>query len=284
MGLPALGPLIAGAGFAGGASAVALHSRMARWKAIEEAQSIHRGKISRQPREDMARTATRSRTRTGVLRRKRRRFKGRLRRVRRVPTLWPSSQLVKMKVVAAFTSSPDTPGAIKTHTLFWNTLNDPLSGMSQNLPLGLDQWAALYSRYCVVAARAFVKVHNVTSTGAVAYGLTSYPPGNTSAPTSHEAAMEHPYTRSRILSPDMDHSGLALSWSAKRAFKVKNLRDASELQAAFSTSPSSPASTARFYLWSQDVNSTETHTIEGFVTMEFVVLLMDRILPARSSL
>lgn len=192
----------------------------------------------------------RSRTRTAVRRRtKRTRRRGKIRRVRRVPSLWAPSQLVKLRVVTAFTSTPDSAGQIKTYTLFWNTLNDPTSGLSQNLPLGLDQWAALYSRYCVVGARAFVKVHNVTSTGAVAYGLTSYEPGNTTAPTSHEAALELPHTRSCILSPDMDHSGLGLSWSAKRAFKVRNLKDASELHGTLSTTPGSPASVARFYLW-----------------------------------
>lgn len=231
-----------------------------------------------------ANMVSRTRTRTAVRRRTKRSRRGRLRRVRRAVTLWPVSRLVKLKLVKAFTSTPDGAGQIKTHTLFLNTLNDPTSGMGDGLPLGLDQWAALYRRYCVVGARVFVKVHNVTSTGAVAYGLTVYEPGNTTAPASHEEAMELPHTRSRILSPDMDHSGLGISWSAKRAFKVKNLKDASELHGDLSTSPTSPTKTARMYLWSQDVNSTETHTIEGFLTMEFIVLLMDRINPTRSSL
>lgn len=230
----------------------------------------------------MARGASRTATRTR--RRRTGRRYGRRRRIRRVPMQWPMSRLVKMRLVRAFTSTPDAAGQIKTHTLFWNTLNDPTSGLGAGLPLGMDQYAALYSRYCIVGARAFVRVHNVTSTGAVAYGLTSYEPSNTTAPASHEEAMELPHTRARILSPDVDHSGLGLSWSAKKAFKVRNIKDASELHGDLTLTPTSPTKVARFYLWSQDVNSTETHTIEGFLTMEFIVLLFDRVNPTRSSL
>lgn len=253
---------------------------------IEQEQSYKRARSDAPARATPAadNMVSRSRTRTAVRRRTKRTRRGRLRRVQRAVSLWPASRLVKLRLVKAFTSTPDGAGQIKTHTLFFNTLNDPTSGMGDGLPLGLDQWAALYRRYCVVGARVFVKVHNVTSTGAVAYGLTAYEPGNTTAPASHEEAMELPHTRSRILSPDMDHSGLGLSWSAKRAFKVKNLKDASELHGELSLTPTSPTKTARLYLWSQDVNSTETHTIEGFLTMEFIVLLMDRINPTRSSL
>lgn len=288
MGVPLLGgPVLGAAGGLYAASKMLQHYERNR-QYLEDMQS---GKYIR-VRADGTRTgpgvqpkmATRTRTRTLLRRRtKRRRRIGKLRRPRRIPTMWPASQLVKMRVVTSFSETVNA-GALKTHTLFWNTLNDPLSGLSNQLPLGMDQYAALYSRYCIVGARAFVKVHNVSSTGAIVYGLTSFEPSNTTVPTTHEGFLELPHTRSRMLSPDMDHSGLGLRWSAKRAFKVKNLKDASELHGELSLTPTSPTKAARFYLWYQDINKADNLTMEGFVTIEFIVLLMDRINPARSTL
>jgi len=225
----------------------------------------------------------RSRTRTMVKKRKRTRSRGRG-RIGRAVSLWPASRLVKFKVVTAFSVAADVAGQLKSHTVKLNSLNDPTGGLSAQLPLGVDQWAAMYRRYCVVGATVFVKVHNVTSTGGVSYGLSVLEPGNTTAFTEASSYLELPRTKSRILSPDMDHSGLGISWSAKKSFKVAKIKDARELHGDFSTAPGDPTSTCVAHFWHHDINATENYTLEGYLTVEYICLLTDRILPARSSL
>jgi len=277
-----LAPLISAANI------IAAHNYLsdfhARQRGIERDQSYKKGKAGQEPGllAD-ASMAKRSRTRTTTRKRSKRARRGRLRRVRRVPSLFPSSKLVRMRAVTAFSTSPDTPGTIKTHTIKWNSLSQPFGGLSNVLPLGCDQWAAMYRRYCVVGAKLFIKVHNVTSTGAVTYGLTPYAAGNTTAATEAAGFLEMPGTRSRLLSPDMDHSGLAIGMSTKRYAHVRNLKDAHNLHGDLAAQPSAPTTELRAYFWHHDTNATETYTIEGFLTIEVVVLLLDRILPTRSA-
>lgn len=216
-------------------------------------------------------------------RKRKRQSKRRFKRRTRAVTLWPQSKLVRFKAVNQFTRTP-AGGAIDNMTIDVGSLNDPFGGAGAELPLGLDQWSAMYSRYVVVGCKVWVRAHNVTSTGALTFGLTRLPPGDTTGRTSASHYLEMPGTVSKILSPDVDHANLVLSYSAKRHNRVKNIRDAKELHGTFSTTPGAPTVTTQMKLWTQDVNATDNGTLEGFITAEYVVLLLDPILPARSAL
>lgn len=225
----------------------------------------------------------RSRMAYRLKKRKRTHARGR-RRNRRVTMQWPRFKLVKFKVVSAFSTTQAAPGSTAQYLIKANDLNDPHGAISQNLPLGVDQWAAMYKKYVVVKSTHYVKIHNVSSTGSVTYGLTLRQPGESSLLASNEAYLELPMTRSKLLSPDQDHSGLGISYSAKRYWRVRKFMDHDELHASFTTTPSSPSKSAYVSFWFGDTNATDQYTIEGYATSEYTCLLFEPVTPSRSTL
>lgn len=208
----------------------------------------------------------------------------------RVPYTWPRSQLVKFKVVSTFQpGAQGAPGSPLQYLLMANSLSDPHGAIlgvggagTSNLPLGLDQWAAMYRKYVVVSSTHFVKIHNVSSTGAIAYGLTLRQPNEASLFTSIEEYLESPMTRSRILSTDADHSGVGIHYNAKRYWHTPKLVTKENLHGELSTAPGAPEDIAYVSLWTGDLNKTEGYTAEGLVTSIYTCLLMDPIQPSRS--
>lgn len=205
---------------------------------------------------------------------------------RRITNLWPKTQLVKFKVVTNFSQDVLAENAASANVLTFkaNSLNDPFGSTSQNLPLGLDQWAAMYKKYVVVGSTLFCKVHNVTSTGSVTFGLCLRRPDESDTLANAGFYQELPIARSKILSPDMDHAGLGVGFKAKRYWSVRKFHDAENLHATFGLSPGDPTRLAYYQFFSQDTSGGSAYTLEGWFTIEFVCLLFDPVTPARSGL
>lgn len=278
-------PLLGGAHIAGGlttaVAANALGNYWSRRKYVEDAQSKQFGKLSSAAATKMQQRRRRPRFR----RRKRLRF---IRR-RRVPFTWPRFRLVKFKVVSVNKGAGTTGTTVQQILFTANGLDDPHSDAGANLPLGLDQYATMYKKYCVVGSKHYVRVHNISSTGSIVYGLSLREPGVGTALTNPEQYMELPLTRSKILSPDMDHSGLGISFSAKRFFAVRKFMDAEQLHGTFSTTPANPTRVAYVSFWHGDLTKNtdanpDPYTMEYIMTSEYSVLLFDPIHPARSTL
>lgn len=195
--------------------------------------------------------------------------------------MFPSTKLVKFRVVESIAQASGA-GAIQTFQFKLNSLNDPTGVLSASLPLGLDQWAAMYQRYVVVGTKVYLKAHAESVTGSIVYGLNIMQ--DSSALSNYKHYMEMPRTRSKLLSSDVDHSGLGVGWSLKKNEKVRKVKDAEDYHADFSTTPGDPTEIRYAHLWFQDVNSTSAATLEGVLTLEYVVLLFDPVSPARSSL
>lgn len=217
---------------------------------------------------------------------KKRRFKRRRMRrpAKRITNLWPPTQLVKFRQVMAYSSSPAAGAGLTLHNYKANSLDDPFGGGGNQLPLGLDQWAAMYKKYVVVSSQCFVKIHNTSSTGSVTFGLTLRNPGETATLGSAEAYLETPMTVSKLLSPDLDHAALGMSYRAKRYWHVRKFMDHDELHGDFGTAPSSPNKSCYVTFWHQDTNNSDAYTLEGYVTFEYVCLLFERVTPSRSSM
>lgn len=207
------------------------------------------------------------------------------RRLRRVSLQWPRFRLVKFKVVTQMAAqSTGGTGAISQYLVSANGLADPHGSAGGNLPLGLDQWAAMYKKYVVVASNHYVKVHNLSSTGAVCFGMTLRQPNESAVPASAEAALELPMTVSKILSPDLDHAGLGCTYKAKKYWHVRKFMDHENLHGALTTTPTDPTNKAYVSVWFEDVNRTQEFTLEGYLTSEYTCLLFDPITPSRSAL
>lgn len=213
-------------------------------------------------------------------RRRRNRRRGVIRRSRAV-SLWPRKKLVKMRMVYTMASTTGA-GTIQVYTIKANSLNDPTGTLTAQLPLGLDQWAAMYQQAIVVGGKIWVRMHSGSGTGSMMYGITLLNTATTLA--NHTYYMETPLTRSKMLSTDVDHSSVGMSFSAKKFFKVRKLMDAEDQHATFSTSPGDPTDLAYYHIWVQDTTAGEAQTWEAVVTQDFYVLLFDSIIPTRSSL
>lgn len=212
------------------------------------------------------------------------RRKALVRRARRLPParyLWEPSRLVKFTAVN-YATYTGTSGAIGAVVLKANSLNDPFGGTGAELPLGLDQWAALYSKYKVVSSMIKVDAHPLTITGSAIIGV--HCTDDSSALTDYKHYAELPHTRVQMVSPDIDIARLAVGYSARKMFNIKDLRDNSQIEGNFTTTPGDPTKIAYYHVFVQDGNSTETVTVELMIRITYTVLLFDRIMPARSSL
>lgn len=208
----------------------------------------------------------------------------RRRRIRRISSMWPRFKLVKFRVVTTFGSSPGAGAGTTIHNYKANSLDDPHGGAGSNLPLGLDQWSAMYKKYVVVKSTHYAKVHNTTSTGSVTFGISLRAPEESNNLASAEYYQEIPMTRSKLLSPDLDHAALGITYKAKKYWGVKKFMDHEELHGDLSTTPVSPIKMAYVQLWHADTNNTEAYTLEGWITSEYTCLLFEPVTPSRSSL
>lgn len=214
-------------------------------------------------------------------RRLRRRRRGGIGRKRRITSLWPRTRLVKFRCVTSYAGTTGA-GALVEVAFKANSLNDPFGTAGAQLPLGLDQWAAMYQRYAVVGSKCYVKAHAGTVTGAMTYGVSLL--RSNSALSDYEYHLEQPLVRSKMLTADVDHSAVGMTYGAKRFWHFRKFMDAEEQQATFSTTPGDPTDLCYYVMWFQDVGKSEAVLMEAIVTIEYTVLLFDPIVPARSSL
>lgn len=223
------------------------------------------------------------------VRRSRRKFRPMRRRaIRRravIPrTLMPRNKLVKLKVVD-YQNHTHTSGAIAVANIQQNSIDDPFTGLGTGQPLGYDQYKALYKKAIVLASKVFVQVHNNTST-AIMVGLTAVPYSQgATALTTYEHYMEHPNTKFRLLSPDVDRVNFGAQIATKKLLQIRNYKDnKTELEIDL-TNESPPTWLSYWHLWSQpqDQSTTTSGTAVQFtITVEYIVLLTDPIIPARS--
>lgn len=202
-----------------------------------------------------------------------------MRRVRPVPSLWPRQKLVKFSVVGTLSGTTGA-GALDTYILKANSLNDPLNTIGAELPLGLDQWAAMYQKYVIVGSN--IEVHWGIGTGQAVVGIALKQDGT--ALTSHEQYMEMPLSKWRLTSADHDLVIQNHSYKGKKYEKIRDWKDAEDYQASFTTSPGDPTTIRYYHLFVQDTNSTEASNYEFVVKITFYALLFDSIIPARSTL
>lgn len=244
-----------------------------------------RGDITTSTSTSTAQTMKRGRSYTTT---KRRRGKGRRnirRRIRKISNMWPRFRLVQFRVVSLLNQSVTSAQTTTTvHNLRANAIDDPHGGLSQNLPLGLDQWAGMYKKYVVVKSTHYAKIHNVTSTGSVVFGITLRRPNESDNLSSPEYYQELPMTRSKILSPDMDHAAVGITYRAKPYWGVRKFMDHDDLHATLSTTPTAPSKDARVQVWHADTATGENYTIEGYITSVYTCLLFDPVTPSRSAI
>lgn len=233
-----------------------------------------------EPRADAPMPRTYRRTRLGVKdRRRTSRRRGVIRR--RIPrALTSPTKLVRIKAVQ-YVNHANT-AALSNTDIQITSFDDPFGITNAGQPLGYDQWKALYRQAYVVGAKTTARVHN-NGTSACMIGITPMKPAQgTTALANYEYYMELPQTKARILSPDVDHTVISHQVSPKRFLPVTKIRDNDDLK--FNLVTETPPSTlAYFHVWSQPLDEAAAYDIDLVITAEYLVLLVDPIVPARSS-
>jgi len=160
-------------------------------------------------------------------------------------------------------------------------LTDPLGSSGSAQPLGYDQWKALYTKAYVLGCKVTVRVHNEGTVG-VMFGITAMPEsqGNTSL-SDYNHLMELPSTKSRILSPEMDHSILTYSVNPAKHVGLKKIQDEDAFHVTLA-SETQPARTAYIHVWQQPLDKATTNNVEVVITAEYILRLYDPVIPARS--
>lgn len=198
-----------------------------------------------------------------------------------VPLAIPRSKLVRFRLVTTGTLTGSS-GALATVAFKANSLNDPTGSWSAALPNSLDQWAAFYQKYIVLGSKVKLRVTPTANTGAGIIGI--HLADNGTPLSGANAYKEMNLTKQRILTTQKDYTVLNMGYSAKKFWHLANIKDDSEQEGAFSTTPGDPTDIAYYHVYAQDMNGGNTFTVECQLEMEFICYLCDPINLAASSL
>jgi len=203
-------------------------------------------------------------------------------RRKRISNLWPATKVVKFRI-SMTKEFGSVNGSLSGIAYKANSLNDPTSTESTQLPLGLDQWAALYQKYKVLGSKINIMAHPKTVTGAGMIGI--HLDGSSTLLTDHDHYREVSNTSMKMVSADIDLAKVHMTYSPKKApFHLRSIKDADDQEGSFTASPGDPTDLAYYHVYVQDANKTDAVAFDIQVVMEFVVLLYDRVNPVRSSL
>lgn len=231
------------------------------------------------PPGNMALKRTRPSTR---LRRRPKRYRRRGIIRRRIPRAITShSKVIRCLAVNYLDLTNGANGNISPCFAQINSVDDPFVANGTGQPLGYDQWKALYKKAKVLGCKLTLRAHNA-GTVAVTVGCTPMPASQGITPLSdYEYYMEHPGTVSRLLSADVDHCELTNKVSVKRHMQVANLKDADELEINL-VSETQPTNIAYWHIWAQSMNQSSTYSCEVVIKLEYIIMLYDPVVPARS--
>lgn len=192
----------------------------------------------------------------------------------------PNSKLIRAKVVDYQNYTPT--GALAAVEIQMNSIDDPFQTAGTGQPLGYDQWKALYKHAYVLGSKVTVKAHN-NGTSACMIGITPMKPaqGSTNL-TSYEHYMELPSTKSRILSPDVDHCTFSHKVSTKKFLSIKDIRDNDDFKIDL-VNETPPSTVSYWFVWAQAMDATAVIDIDTVITVDYIILLTDPIVPSRST-
>ncbi len=199
---------------------------------------------------------------------KKRRFNRTVKSRRNVAT----SQLINLRYVDTISLNPGGSGAGVNHNFNANSINDPdLTGTGHQV-MGHDRLSLMYDHYVVVGAKIIVKFMtidaNVSNNQFVTLSL------NDSVPSVGTVAtfIENQRGAYGVLgSAGGGHDVVTLSktYSPKKFFGLKDIKDATQLKSLFSGDPSE---TAIFTLSAQALTNNDPAGMQCLVTILYSVL------------
>lgn len=197
------------------------------------------------------------------------------------PLAIPRSKVVRFRYLANGTLNAAS-GAISVTSLKANSLDDPSQILSTAVPLSLDQWAAHYQKYIVLGSKVTLRFSQTANTGPGIVGI--HLDDDSTALTNYSHYRELPLTKTKMLTTQKDYATIVMKYSGKRFWRLSNIKDDSEQEASFSTTPQSPADVAYFHIFAQDMVGSSNFTVDFMVEQEFICYLTEPVTLAQSSL
>lgn len=200
---------------------------------------------------------------------------------KRIPRLQPWSTCVKLKTISP-QSIDGAAGVLTTQVYCLNGCYDPFLANDTAQPLGFDQWATLYRKYCVIGWK--VKVELVTKDNSNAAVVGFAPSTSSTALASYMHYKESPANRSVTLTPDIDKSMFVTKGSIEKFLfggrrRGKILSD-DETTALCTANPVRPVY-GHLYVQAFDATS-DIAAVLANITIEQIVVFFDPIIPGRS--
>lgn len=218
-------------------------------------------------------------------RKQRRRRRG-IVRYRRTPTLTSPTKLVKMKAVEYIDFANATNGVATVKHVQATSFLDPFDTSSTVQPLGFDQWKALYNKAYVVASRLTVKWHNngdeACIVGVVPMPVSQGKNSLSGGGATYEYYVEQKGCRNKLLSPDVDHTVTVGKVNNKKFYHISKFKDADDFMIDLTT-PTEPNNMGYYHVFAGCINQSNTFDCEAVLIVEYVILLTDPVIPARSA-
>lgn len=139
---------------------------------------------------------------------------------------FPIKKRVKMDYCTTFLATPPTlANSVSTTTFRFNSLFDPDATIGGHQPYGFDQWMAMYTRFTVVSATAYLVCNPSTSaayTGNFGMNITAL-----GAPlvTNEETAIESQYSVWCPYSQQRGYSSTTIKLDVAKYFGVHDVMD-----------------------------------------------------------
>lgn len=210
---------------------------------------------------------------------RRRRYR---RRMRKMSAGIPPTLVRRMVTSYSFGLDPGAAGAITTQQINLNSAYDPAGTLSATQqPLGMDQYEALYNKYCVVGWKLTVECALLDNSYPCVVGFT--PSTSASALTSAGHYRELLGTVSRLATPDIDK----IVFGAKGGVKKWLLPVGGKILSDDECTASVGASPSRLlygHFWIQSLDSgADAGVCRVLVKQEQIVCFFDRKTPSRST-
>jgi len=179
----------------------------------------------------------------------------------------PAQHMVQMRYCETINLT-STVGALASYEWSANDLFDPNITGAGHQPYGFDQWCVFYNKFTVM--RSQVKVEACSSGVPISFGITF---ARTAAPSTITTAMS--------LIESYRGTGTLVSGSSapvrtvKSNFELLQTDPSFDPASFFCTSAASPTFRYHYSLFMQPTDLSSTVTLQGFVVIDYQVLLED---------
>lgn len=208
----------------------------------------------------------------------RRRFRSRRIRGNPVmPSAFPRNRIVKLRYVQPFELDPANGVAFASQIFSASSIFDPDQTGSGHQPMGHDQWATWYNKYCVIGSKISVRATTISSTAAgAAFGVRTIDLASSGHTTVH-GLMETPTARSRLYTPNTNAPtppGVTATYSAKKWWNLANVKDNQDrIGASFGSDPSTQVYFHCFYGQNAPGGIGDMPAINFLAKITYIVLL-----------